>query len=667
VVARTLARPAPVGMSEAAAQQAFYHRRRALAHQLPSMRSDPSSEGLVRYRLVMPSYRDFQATPRFESAVALSSDGSMVAYADDASGQFNLMVRPTAGGSPRQLTKFSDNTVRNVAWCPDGRSLVFLADTAGNESTQLFRVDVGGGEVAALTDTPGAQYAAALGDPFSPDGRRLCYAGNDRVARDQDVLVQDLASGEVHRIFAGGGQVWAGHWSQDGSRLSVTEWVDGMSHHIVYVVPVDGGPAVRLTPQAAAPATYWLGPWLPDGSGFLVCSNSGREYTGLAVMDAATGALHWLDSPDWDVEEATMSADGRVIVWLVNVDGASELRARLWPTGENLDTPPLPIGEARRLRLSRDGMRAVMQLSTPTKPWNLVAVDLAAGELRWLTDAVPTAADPNRMVEPELVRYPTADGTLIPGYLYRPVAASGPAPVVMSLHGGPQSAERPTYVGVYQYLLANGIAVFAPNPRGSTGYGKSYQVRLHRDWGGVDLDDWAAAVVWLRSQSWIDVNRIGLFGGSYGGFGVLSCLSRLPDVDWAAAVVFFGISNLVTLASASPPTWRSRVATQIGDPDTDATFLLSRSPVTYADQIRAPLMVVQGANDVRVPRQESDQIVQRLRERGIEVRYDVYPGEGHGFARTENQTRSMSDAAEFLIGHLIAPTNLGVTGKEVNV
>jgi dipeptidyl aminopeptidase/acylaminoacyl peptidase len=589
----------------------------------------------------------------------------MVAYADDASGQFNLMVGPTAGGSPRRLTTFSDNTVRHVAWYPDGRSLVFLADAAGNESTQLYRVDVGGGEVAALTDMPGVQYAAALGDPFSPDGRLLCYAGNDRVARDQDVLVRDLASGTVHRTYAGGGQVWAGHWSPDGSRLSVAEWVDGMSHHIVYVAPVDGGPAVRLTPQSAAPATYWLGPWLPDGSGFLVCSNSGREFAGLAVMDAATGALRWLDSPDWDVEEVTMSADGHVMAWLVNVDGASELRARRWPTGENLDVPPLPAGEAGRLRLSRDGTLAVLQLSTPTRPRNLLAVDLAAGELRWLTGAVPNAADPNRMVEPELVRYQSGDGTPIPGYLYRPVAASGPLPVVMSLHGGPQFAERPTYVGIYQYLLANGIAVFAPNPRGSTGYGKSYQTRLHRDWGGVDLDDWAAAVAWLRSQPWVDARRIGLFGGSYGGFGVLSCLSRLPDVDWAAAVVFFGISNLVTVANAAPPTWRSMVATQIGDPDADAAFLLSRSPITYADQIRAPLMVIQGANDIRVPRQESDQIVQRLRERGIEVRYDVYPDEGHGFAKTENQTRSMSDAAEFLIAHLIAPTKLGVTGEEV--
>nr|WP_230416043.1 prolyl oligopeptidase family serine peptidase [Micromonospora tarapacensis] len=217
------------------------------------------------------------------------------------------------------------------------------------------------------------------------------------------------------------------------------------------------------------------------------------------------------------------------------------------------------------------------------------------------------------------------------------------------------SQERPVYQydGFYQFLLSRGLAVFAPNVRGSSGYGRAYQESVYRDWGGVDLDDLADAVRYLREQSWVDRSRVGLFGGSYGGFLVLSCLARLADLGWAAGVSYCAPSNLVTLAEATPPAWRSQVLAVIGDPVADAPRLLDRSPVTHADKIRAPLFVIQGANDPRVPRSESDQIVERLRDRGVRVRYDVYSDEGHGFLKRENQARMRSSAGDFLAAHLV--------------
>jgi dipeptidyl aminopeptidase/acylaminoacyl peptidase len=393
---------------------------------------------------------------------------------------------------------------------------------------------------------------------------------------------------------------------------------------------------------------------LPDGSGFLVMSNAGREFTGLAVLNATTGALSWVDSPEWEIEEVALSADGRVLVWLLNIDGAAQLRARDLRTGKELPLPTLPMGWASDVAVSGDGRQAVMLFSTPTQPLNVAAVDLTLGtegKLRWLTDATPKAADPTAFIEPTLVRYPSGDGTEIPAFRYLPSTGSEPAAVLISIHGGPVHQERPTYLheGFYQYLLHQGIAILAPNVRGSWGYGKSYIERHYRDWGGVDLEDFAAAARYLRQQHWADSARIGLFGASYGGFAVLSCLSRLPEFNWAAGVDMYGISNLVTLAKASPPSWRTLVNAMIGDPDADAEFLLSRSPVTHADQISAPLFVLQGANDPRVPRHESDQIVDRVRSRGVEVRYDVYPDEGHGFTKADNQTKAYSDAADFLI------------------
>jgi len=280
----------------------------------------------------------------------------------------------------------------------------------------------------------------------------------------------------------------------------------------------------------------------------------------------------------------------------------------------------------------------------------VAVADLSTGELRWLTDAHPVAA--TAVAEPELVTFPTHDGRDVPAWLYRP-DGDGPRGVVLSIHGGPEAQERPryNYAGLYQYLLSRGVAVLAPNVRGSTGYGRAYQRLIHRDWGGDELRDFEAAVRYLRGLHWVDPDRIGVFGGSYGGFATLSCVSRLPDY-WACAVSIVGPSNLVTFTRSVPPTWRPIMAAWVGDPDTEVDFLMERSPITYADAIRAPLFVVQGANDPRVVQAESDQIVAKLRARGVEVRYDVYPDEGHGFTKRANEVKAIGDAADFLVAHL---------------
>lgn len=582
-------------------------------------------------------------------SLALSPDGRRVAYADDGSGQFNIVVQEVDGGEPRRLTEFTDHAVKRITWHPDGRTLYFTADIGGRENMQLFRIGADGTGFEALTDAP--QAAVQLdtpGRPFSPDGRWLAYAADDRDPQAQDVLIRDLDSGAVRRLHAEGGRMLHGYWSPDGKRITGADVIVPYEDHVVYVIDTLTGDARRLTSPDRA-GSHWLGPWLPDGSGFIVLSNAGREFQGLAVMDAETGELSWLDTPDWDVEEAVLSADGRVLVWTVNVEGATQLRARDMVTGDDLDLPPLPLGQGLALNVAADGGRAVLLFTTPDRPRNVLVAELGKAEVRWLDD---TGSIPGAVV-PTLVRFATADGASIPAYLYRP-DVDGPVPVVMSIHGGPSSQERPGYSagGLYPFLVSQGVAVFAPNVRGSRGYGRAYQMILDRDWGGIDLRDFADAAAYLAAQDWVDRDRIALFGGSYGGFAVLSCLSRLPEVGWAAGVACCGMSNLVTLAKAAPPTWRAQVAAQIGDYESDAEFLTSRSPVTYADHIRAPLFVLQGANDPRVPRQESDQIVDRLRSRGVAVRYDVYADEGHGFSKRENDLKAYADSAAFLLEHL---------------
>jgi dipeptidyl aminopeptidase/acylaminoacyl peptidase len=598
------------------------------------------------------TYLDFRPEVRLQQTLSISADGTQVAFADDALGRYYVAIASVADGEVRRLPLAHDQSVRRVAWRPDGKALAFLADSGGSERWQVYTTDLDSPEPTALTDNPSAQFATSAGAPYSPDGHYLAFTGNDRLPHAQDVLVTDLTTNETRRVHTTDGWLFTGCWSPDGQRLSVVEHVEPSTHHVVHIASPTGEPAVRLTPPDMI-GTFHLGSWLPDGSGFLVRSNLGRDFVGLAVMDAATGELSWLDAPDWDVEQVALSGDGRVLAWLVNVDGMSVLRLRDLHTGADLPAPALPVGDAREMCMSDDGGTVAMLITTPTQPTGILIVDVPSGRTRFLIQPNLSGAPREALVEPALIRYRSGDGTQIPAFEYRP-NVDRPAGVVIAIHGGPDAQERPAYMydGLYQYLASKGVGVLAPNFRGSTGYGLRYQQRLNRDWGGVDLMDFAAAVEYLRSRDWVDPERIGLYGGSYGGYGVLSCLAMRPDLNWAAAVNVCGISNLMTVARTSPAFWRPRILTMIGDPDTQADHLLSRSPVTHADAIRAPLLVIQGANDTRVPRDESDQIVERLRACGVDVHYDVYEDEGHIFTKRDNQIRARADSAEFLIAHL---------------
>jgi dipeptidyl aminopeptidase/acylaminoacyl peptidase len=314
----------------------------------------------------------------------------------------------------------------------------------------------------------------------------------------------------------------------------------------------------------------------------------------------------------------------------------------------------MPDGVLGPATISRTGDRLGLIWQQATHPAEVFVVDLVSGEPTQITESFLGGLSDDDMTPPELIRYPTFDGKEIPAYLYRPKHVSGKMPVLLSIHGGPESQERPQYMysGFYQYLASKGIAVLAPNVRGSTGYGKTYQTLIHHDWGGDELKDFEAAAQYLQAQDWVDADRIGVYGGSFGGFATLSCISRLPDY-WAVAVDLVGPSNLVTFAKAVPPTWHRMMAKWVGDPETEADFLMERSPVTYVDQIKTPLFVIQGANDPRVVKPESDQIVERLRERGVDVRYDVYEDEGHGFTKRENEIKAFRDMAGFLESHLL--------------
>jgi dipeptidyl aminopeptidase/acylaminoacyl peptidase len=597
------------------------------------------------------TFEQFAAVHRYQPTLAFSPDGAHIAYVSNASGQFNLWRQSTAGGEAVQLTDYDEHAVRQIAWSPDGATLLFTRDRQGDEFYQVHLVPAAGGDPSPLTDQPEVQHYVAERAPWAPDSRRIAYAANDRVRTDQDVLIRDLTTGSTQRVLAGETSYFPVAWSPDGQSVTVIDDISNSDTSVYLVTPGDGS-ARCLTPHEGE-ALFFPGPWAADSSGFFLLGDEGREFIGLAFFDLRTDTYQWLETPAWDISAVDASRDGRILAWVVNEDGYSRLHVRDQSSGQLRDLPPIPAGAIDALRISSDGRMLGFLLNQPQHPAEVFILDLAALELTQLTSSVVGGVDPAVLIQPELVRFPTHDDRQIPAFLYKP-RGSGPFPVVLSIHGGPEAQELPDYAysGLYQYWTSRGIGVLAPNVRGSTGYGKTYQRLIHRDWGGDELKDFDAAARYLRSLDWVDAARLGVFGGSFGGFATLSCISRLPEY-WAAAVDIFGPSNLVTFAKAVPPTWQRMMAKWVGDPETEADFLLSRSPITYIDQIRAPLFVIQGANDPRVVQGESDQIVALVRQRGMDVRYDVYHDEGHGFTKRANEVKALRDAATFIEQHLV--------------
>jgi dipeptidyl aminopeptidase/acylaminoacyl peptidase len=601
-------------------------------------------------------FERFMAYRRFSAGLAFSPDAQHLYFVSNISGQFNLWRVAVDGGWPEQLTTFTDDTVRIVGVSPADGSVVLCADHDGDEFHQLYLIRPDDPWPEKITDAPEVQHYVG-GDAFSPDGTRIAYAANARTPTDMEVWVRDLESGETRAVFGEGMYAFPGAWSPDATKLVTMDFRNN-SDSSLHLVDLESGDVRELTPHDEE-GLYFPGPWAADGSGFYFLSDEGREYRGIAFYDIAAGTYEWFETPENDVEEVASSHDGAVLAWIVNEDGWDVVKLRDAESGRDLPQPDLPRGARPHLTgfqpplaISNDGTRAAMILSGPRRPPEAFVVETATGAARPVTESRMGVPAEDDLIDVDLISYPSFDGRDIPAWLYRPAGADGRIPVVISIHGGPEAQERPLYQPLYQYLASRGIAVLATNIRGSTGYGKTYQRLIQRDWGGGDLKDWDHAVKWLHEQDWVDRDRIGVWGGSYGGFAVLTCVTRLPDY-WAAAVDIFGPFNLISFAKAVPPTWRRMMKRFVGDPEEDADLLRERSPVTYVENTKAPLLVIQGAKDPRVVKGESDQLVEKLKSLGKTVEYIVFDDEGHGFTKRKNELTTMRASADWLEKYLL--------------
>ncbi|CCH30040.1 prolyl oligopeptidase family serine peptidase [Actinosynnema sp. NPDC047251] len=527
-------------------------------------------------------------------------------------------------------------SVRRCAWRPDGARLLVLTDPDGGEDHRLGELDPATGDVEWLVAEDGVRCEVGVpygstGDPYSADSRLLAYANNARDPEVFDVLVREDG---VSRIVLHGDDRYVPMGFSPDSRLLLVQKLHQNTDHELYVVDLASDTSRRLTDHDG-PAKYLPVAWLPDSSGVHLATTQGRDFTGLATLSLA-GVLTWLDTPDADVEGGALSPDGSRLAWGRNEHGYTRL---FWSAvgGTPVEVTGLPAGlavcehgmDGFALRFTHDN-RLLVQLARGDAATELFLADLDAGTAERISDF--GAGLPDDLVAPTVVHATSADGLRVPCLLYRPPGASAdaPAPVVMTVHGGPESQAYPAYFPMVQALLAEGIGVISPDYRGSSGYGLGYQRMIYRDWGGGDLEDLAATAALVGELEWADGSRLGVHGASYGGFAALSCVTRLPEL-WRAAVSECGTSDLLTDIRDVPPTWRRRTKEWIGDPDDPAELarLVERSPVNHAHRVRAPVLILHGQNDTRVNPEESEQMYRRLKEAGKTTRLELHPGIGH--------------------------------------
>jgi dipeptidyl aminopeptidase/acylaminoacyl peptidase len=570
------------------------------------------------------------------SALAFSPDGTHLAFISGMGPSFAAWRVPVAGGDPELFLEIPDANLSGLSWSSSG-DLVCSAHRGGTERWQIYvrRAD---GRIDNVSVSDAVQHLLSSG-AIAPDGDRVAFSTNARNAEDVDVAIGDLGGGSPRLLVSGRAWHVCGRWSPDGRLLQVMRVEENTDQYVLLVDPSNGA-VHEITPHSGEEQNVPAG-WLADGRP-IVITNRGREHLWLAVVDPDTGMFEAIDAPEWGVDVAASSEDGSTQVWTVNEDGWNRLRWRA--DGREVAEVPGLDGVIGDVVLSRDGARAAYAYMPVTGPEELHILDTASGDTVTLLRG---DADVDERLRPDSIRIPGPAGD-IPAYIYR---ADGLAPALLVIHGGPEGQSRPRLPKQLLRLLEAGITILVPNIHGSTGYGKSWQTAIHRDWGGVDLEDFRAIADWMVADTAIDSERIGVYGGSYGGFATLTCITRLPEY-WRCAVDVFGPCNLVTSLEDAEPNWRRWNLKWIGDLRTDREKLVERSPLTHADNVHCAVLVIAGTNDPRVRKHESDQFVERMRALGREVEYLVFEDEGHGVTRPENMATSMRTIEEFLLKHL---------------
>jgi dipeptidyl aminopeptidase/acylaminoacyl peptidase len=609
-----------------------------------------ASKGSVSQRpLKQYSMEQFMATTTVNGA-SFSADGKRILFSSNESGIFNLYSVPVVGGKPEALTRSTTDSTFAVSYFPDDDRGLYTRDAGGNEQNHLYVLESGGKERDL---TPGGKLKAKFGN-WSQDGKAFFVLTNERDGRFFDMYRYD-AKTYARTLFYKEEKGYQVSGNSNDEKWVALAKVNTTSDSDIFLYNVNTQESKHLTPHTE-PSDYEFASFDPTSQWLYYLTNDGGEFTRVRRYHLASGRHEEVDKAAWDISYSYFSHHGRYRVTGVNDNGRTVITVIDNKTGKAVPLPKLPAGEITSVHISRDERQMAFYLNGDRAPNNLYVYNFSTGQASKLTDTLNKEIDPLDLVESDVVRFKSFDGLTIPSIYYKPHQAftSHQVPGLVFVHGGPGGQTRKGYSSIIQYLVNHGYAVLGINNRGSSGYGKTFYVADDQKHGREPLWDCVEGKKYLTSLPYVDPNRIGIIGGSYGGYMVLAALAFQPEV-FAAGVDIFGVSNWLRTHESMPVYWEPfRVALykEMGDPVKDKEMLRAISPLFHAEKIRKPLMVLQGANDPRVIKVESDDIVAAVKKNGVPVEYVVFPDEGHGFAKKKNQIEGYSAVLKFLDQHL---------------
>jgi len=593
----------------------------------------------------------FMATTSLSGA-SFSADETRVLFSSNESGIYNVFSVPVAGGPATQITRSTTDNTTAVSYFPADDRVLFTRDQAGNELNHLYVRETGGAEKDL---TPGEKLKAIFAG-WTPGGDAFYVLSNERDARFFDLYRYD-AKGYERKLFykdETGYQVGA---ISDDARWVAFDKPKTTADTDIYLWNAATGETKHITPHQGE-AAYTSEDFDAECRYLYYTTNDGGEFARVRRYELATGKHEEVEKADWDVAFTRFSHRGRYRVTAVNEDGRTAIRIVETKTGRPLALPRLPAGDITSVTIARGEGKLAFYVNGDRAPSNLYVWTIGEGEPRRLTDTLSKEIDPADLVDSEVVRFKSFDGTTIPSIFFKPLqaTAASKAPALVWVHGGPGGQTRKGYSALIQYLVNHGYVVLGINNRGSSGYGRTFYSADDQKHGHEPLWDCVEGKKYLAMLPYVDKERIGIIGGSYGGYMTLAALSLQPDA-FAVGVDLFGISNWVRTLESIPAWWEAQrlaLYKEIGDPVKQKAMLMEVSPLFHADRIKKPLIVLQGANDPRVIKPESDDIVAAVKKNGVPVEYVVFPDEGHGFFKKKNQIEGYRKILEFLDRYLKA-------------
>jgi dipeptidyl aminopeptidase/acylaminoacyl peptidase len=596
------------------------------------------------------SIEQFYANTRFGGG-SFSNDETKLLINSDESGIFNLYEINLADGSKKAMTNSTVESFFGIDYVPGFPGLLYSADKGGNEISHIYLLEDNG----KTTDlTPGENEKTAF-SKWSEDKKSLFYTSNGREPKFFDLYKMNVGEWKPSMVFENKEGYSLGEISPDEKLIAVSKTIT-TSENELFLINVAGGAKTELS-QPDQKGSYDFSGFSKDNKLAYYITDAGKEFAYLVSYAIEGGERKVIFETNWDVMYSYLSENEKYRVIGINEDGKNKLIVQETATGNEINFPEIADGDIMSVNISDSEKLMRLSIGTSKAPTNIYLYNIETKELKKLTESLNKDINPEDLVAAEVVRFKSFDGLDIPAIYYKPLQATAEhkAPALVWVHGGPGGQSRTGYFALIQYLVNHGYAVLAVNNRGSSGYGKTFYKMDDRNHGDKDLKDCIAGKNWLASQDYIDGERIGIIGGSYGGYMTMAAMTFTPD-EFKVGVNIFGVTNWLRTLKSVPPYWESFKAAlyaEMGDPNTaDSVRLYNISPLFHAKNVKNPVMVLQGANDPRVLQVESDEIVEAVRKNNVPVEYVVFPDEGHGFIKKENEIKGYGEILKFLDNHL---------------